>query len=123
MASSKRNLEINPSHPIIKELLSRVKNTADKDTEDMAILLYEAALLMSGLVLSFFFVCLKYFVGYTLSDPREFSNKFFKIFNPALGLTTDATVEEIEVDLNTENNFEAEPITPISESYHSKYIL
>jgi heat shock protein beta len=85
MASSKRNLEINPGHPVIKELAQRVQNNPDKDTEEMAILLYEAALLNSG---------------FPLSDPREFSNRFFKIFNPAMGISKDAMVEDIEVEID-----------------------
>jgi len=104
MATSKRNLEVNPGHPVIRELLHRVQNAnADKQTEEMAILLYEAALLNSG---------------YTLSDPREFSNKFFKIFTPAMGISRDAQVEEVEVDLNDEDVAdEPEKITPIGGSY------
>jgi len=85
MASSKRNLEINPGHPVIKELAERVKNTPDKDTEEMAVLLYEAALLNSG---------------FPLSDPREFSTRFFKIFNPAMGISKDAQVEDIHVEID-----------------------
>lgn len=50
MSNSKRNLEINPGHPVIKELLQRVQSGADKETEEMATLLYEAALLHSGLI-------------------------------------------------------------------------
>jgi len=85
MATSKRNLEINPGHPVIKELYHRVKNNPDKDTEEMATLLYEAALLNSG---------------FPLSDPREFSNRFFKIFNPAMGISKDAIVEDIDIEID-----------------------
>jgi len=80
MAKAKRNLEINPAHPIIKELLNRVQNNPNKETEEMATLLFEAALLNSG---------------YNLPDPREFSNRFFKVFNPAMGISKDAEVEDI----------------------------
>ena len=50
-SNAKRILEINPHHPVIKELLERVKeqtDEADKETVDMATLLYEAASLNSG---------------------------------------------------------------------------
>ena len=52
MAGKKRIFEINPHHPILKELLERVKdNPDDEDTEEMARLLYETALLNSGYIL------------------------------------------------------------------------
>jgi heat shock protein beta len=87
-ASSKRILEINPSHPIIKELLERVKDNPDSPdqyTADMATLLYESALLNSG---------------YAIHDVSAFSKKFYKVFNGALGIPQDAKVEEIEIDLD-----------------------
>lgn len=100
MASSKKNLEINPGHPVIKELLDRVANSPDKETEEMATLLYEAALLNSG---------------FSLSDPSEFAAKFFKIFNPAMGIAKDAKVEDVEVDLDDVDDEPEEPtITPVS---------
>lgn len=48
----KKTLEINPSHPSIKELLKRIKESelADEETKDSANLLFEAALLNSGKV-------------------------------------------------------------------------
>eukprot|EP00166_Cyanidium_caldarium_P000309 ctg_112.g70 len=47
MATQKKILEINPSHPIVKRLLAQVKggNSADKDA---ALLMYETALLQAG---------------------------------------------------------------------------
>jgi HSP90 family molecular chaperone len=44
----KKVLEINPAHPIIKELLERVNDGVDDDTKDLATILYESALLNSG---------------------------------------------------------------------------
>jgi len=96
-SNAKRILEINPHHPVIKELLERVKeqtDEADKETIDMATLLYEAASLNSG---------------YTLSDPHSFSSRFFKIFNGAMGIPKDAKVEEIEVEIDDEEEVAAEP--------------
>jgi len=101
MASSKRNLEVNPGHPVIKELLQRVQNNPDKDTEEMATLLYEAALLNSG---------------FSLSDPSEFAAKFFKIFTPAMGISKEARVEAMEVELDDEDDAADDTITPISGS-------
>jgi hypothetical protein len=35
-SNSKKILEINPNHPAIKELLKRVKDDPDKETEELA---------------------------------------------------------------------------------------
>lgn len=89
--SSKRKLEINPSHPIIKELLERVKDSPDSPdqyTTDMATLLYESALLNSG---------------YSIHDVSTFTKKFYKVFNGALGIPQDAQVEDVEVELDDED--------------------
>ena len=84
----KKLFEINPHHPIIKEMLERVKdNPDDPDTGEMAYLLYETALLNSG---------------YVLENPSEYARNFYKIFNGALGIPRNAQVEEIEVDLDDE---------------------
>merc|ERR1712228_330371 len=86
----KKNFEINPHHPIIKELLERVKdNPEDADTAEMSYLLYETALLNSG---------------YILSNPSEYARNFYKIFNGALGIPRNAKVEEIVVDLEDEED-------------------
>lgn len=52
----KRTLEINPSHPSMKELLKRIKEneTADEETKDAASLLFESALLSSGIIFKLF---------------------------------------------------------------------
>jgi len=82
--SSKRVLEINPAHPVIRELLERVKEGADDETKELATVLYETALLNSG---------------YSLHDTHGFSRRFFKIFNGAMGIPKDAQLEEPEIDL------------------------
>jgi len=49
---AKKTLEINPHHSVMKELLNKVKNSVDgktdAQTEDLASLLYNMALLNSG---------------------------------------------------------------------------
>lgn len=81
MYQVKKNFEINPHHPIIKELLERVKdNPDDVDTAEMSYLLYETALLNSG---------------YLLENPSDYARNFYKIFNGALGIPRNAKVEEI----------------------------
>lgn len=68
----------------------------------MAKVLYEGALVNSG---------------YTLRDYAGFSNRFYRLFNGALGLARDAPLKEVEVDLeeseeepnNNNNNDDARP--------------
>lgn len=93
-ANSKRVLELNPSHPAIKELFERVKDTPDDETKELATLLYEGALINSG---------------YNLKEPVEFSKRFYRLFNGALGIDKDAKVEDIEVDLTEEDVEEEKP--------------
>jgi heat shock protein beta len=51
---AKKHFEINPSHPIMKELLDRVKSSGgspDKDTIAIMDLIFDTALLNSGFVI------------------------------------------------------------------------
>jgi len=97
-SNSKKILEINPSHPVIKELLERVKDPRDEpdnETTELATLLYEAAMLNSG---------------FALGDAHAFTTRFFKVFNGALGVPKDAKVEEVQVDLDESSD--EEPAKP-----------
>ncbi|KAG9340037.1 hypothetical protein JZ751_022148 [Albula glossodonta] len=48
-ASQKKTLEINPKHPLIKEMLKRVsENAEDQTASDLAVVLFETATLRSG---------------------------------------------------------------------------
>lgn len=83
-ANQKKILEINPNHPAIKELLERVKDDPDNQTEEIARVLYEGALVNSG---------------YSLKDPANFAKRFYRLLNNALGIPKDAPIEEYEVDI------------------------
>jgi len=96
-SNSKKIMEINPSHPVIKELLERVKDPRDEvdnETKELATLLYDAALLHSG---------------YSIQDTHSFSTRFFKIFNGALGVPKNAKVEEVHVDLDESSESDEPP--------------
>lgn len=41
-----------------------------------------------------------------MASPAEFSSRFYRLFNSALGIPKDAVIEEIEVDLLEETEEE-----------------
>lgn len=90
-SASKKILEINPGHPIMKELLERVKESPDSETEELVKTLTETAMINSG---------------YTLENPHEYAKRFFKLFNGAMGISKDATVEDVEVGFDEEEEEE-----------------
>eukprot|EP00003_Mantamonas_plastica_P008785 TRINITY_DN1781_c0_g2_i3.p1 TRINITY_DN1781_c0_g2~~TRINITY_DN1781_c0_g2_i3.p1 ORF type:complete len:712 (-),score=352.61 TRINITY_DN1781_c0_g2_i3:51-2186(-) len=76
----KKTLEINPRHPIIKELKARVEDgSVGEETKDLAQLMYESALLTSG---------------FQVDDPAKFASRITKIINLGLNLDADAQAEE-----------------------------
>jgi len=79
---NKKIMEINPRHPIIKELLRRVES--DKEDEAAKVtskVLYETAVLSSG---------------YVVDDPSEFAGWIHKMMSLNLNIDPSAKVEEIE---------------------------
>ncbi|KAF5740875.1 Endoplasmin-like protein [Tripterygium wilfordii] len=80
----KRVLEINPRHPIIKELQERVaKDPEDEGLKQTGQLVYQTALMESGFV---------------LSDPKDFASRIYSSVKSSLDISPDAAVEE-EVDV------------------------
>ncbi|GLJ55069.1 hypothetical protein SUGI_1182040 [Cryptomeria japonica] len=93
----KRVLEINPRHPIIKEL--REKVVLDPESESVkqtAKLIYQTALVESG---------------FFLSDPKEFAANIYSAIKTTLNVSPDATVDEedeVEEETEVETTFDTE---------------
>ena len=76
--NQKKTLEINPRHPLIKELHRRVENEEqDETTVDLANVLYETAVLRSG---------------YALKDSVDFSGRIERMLRLSLGVDLKAPV-------------------------------
>merc|ERR1712037_443910 len=81
--SGRKTLEINPNHPVVVDLLSRVK--ADKEDAaslDTAQMLFQTALIESG---------------YEIADPSALVNRVYRLMSKELGVDPDAPLKEVEV--------------------------
>ncbi|KAK8596625.1 hypothetical protein V6N13_001238 [Hibiscus sabdariffa] len=95
----KRILEINPRHPIIKELRERVvKDSEDESVKQTAQLIYQTALMESG---------------FNLPDPKDFASRIYSSVKSSLNISPDAAIEEDdddaeETEIESETKGEAE---------------
>merc|ERR1719221_2350757 len=94
MMSGRKTLEINPNHPVIADLLSKVKaNKEDSAAQDTAQVLFQTALIESG---------------YEISDPSALVNRVYRLMSKELGVDPDAPLKEVEVPEEEEEAEEAE---------------
>merc|ERR1712238_272995 len=83
MMSGRKTLEINPNHPVIVNLLSKVKASKDDAAaRDTAEVLFQTALIESG---------------YEIADPSALVSRFYRLMSKELGVDPDAPLTEVEV--------------------------
>merc|ERR1712060_360456 len=83
MMSGRKTLEINPNHPVVVDLLSKVKaDKEDQAAKDTAAVLFQTALIESG---------------YEIADPSALVNRVYRLMSKELGVDPDAPLKEVEV--------------------------
>merc|ERR1711865_1181410 len=83
MMSGRKTLEINPNHPVIVNLLTKIKaDKEDKAAVDTAQMLFQTALIESG---------------YEIADPSALVNRIYRLMSNELGVDPDAPITEVEV--------------------------
>ena len=94
--NQKKILEINPGHPLIKELLKRVEaDPEDLRAKDSVTLMFESATLRSG---------------YELGDSKGFADRIERMLKQSLNISPDEKIEEeplFEDDVPAAENTEA----------------
>jgi len=96
--NQKKTLEINPRHPLMRELLRRVEaDEADDTAKDMAVMMFRTATLRSG---------------YMLQETSQFADSIEQMMRQTLGVSQN---EQVEFDEDEEDDAE-EPATASQES-------
>merc|ERR1712078_552127 len=92
MMSGRKTLEVNPNHPVIVDLLSKVKaDKTDANALDSAQVLFQTALIESG---------------YEIADPSALVNRVYRLMSKELGVDPDAPLKEVEVPEGEEEEAE-----------------
>merc|ERR1711975_85409 len=94
MMAGRKTLEVNPNHPVVVDLLAKVK--ADKEDAkalDTAQVLFQTALIESG---------------YEIADPSALVSRVYRLMSKELGVDPEAPIKEIEVPEDAEEEEAAE---------------
>merc|ERR1712182_182076 len=92
MMSGRKTLEVNANHPVIVDLLAKVKG----DKEDAAALDTAQVLFQTALIES----------GYEIADPSALVNRVYRLMSKELGVDPDAPIKEVEVPEEEEESEE-----------------
>merc|ERR1711896_121935 len=94
MMSGRKTLEINVNHPVIIDLLTKVKaDKEDKAAVDSASVLFQTALIESG---------------YEIADPSALVTRVYRLMSKELGVDPDAPLKEVEIPDEEEAEEESE---------------
>lgn len=92
--NQKKALEINPRHPLIRELLRRVEeDPSDPTAKDIAVMMFRTATLRSG---------------FMLRETADFALSVEHLMRKTLGIPLSETPEDEEDDLEDDSSFETE---------------
>merc|ERR1711886_6272 len=81
--SGRKTLEINANHPVIVDLLAKVKDDKENAAAlDTAQVLFQTALIESG---------------YEIADPSALVSRVYRLMSKELGVDPDAPLTEVEV--------------------------
>lgn len=96
---AKKTLELNPHHPVMKELLQRVKDQdgdLDEASTQYADLLFQMSLLNSGFI---------------VDEPTDLTSPLEKLIRVGFGIEREAPIVEIEIEIEEEPEVdESEPV-------------
>jgi heat shock protein beta len=83
MMAGRKTLEINGNHPVVHDLLQKVKdNSDDQNARDTAETLFQTAMIESG---------------YEISDPSDLAKRVYRLMSQKLGVDPDEPVRDIEL--------------------------
>merc|ERR1712238_631868 len=83
MMSGRKTLEINPNHPVVIDLLQKIKDDKENAAAiDTAQVLFQTALIESG---------------YEIADATALVNRVYRLMSKELGVDPDAPLKEVEV--------------------------
>lgn len=89
---AKKTLELNPHHPVIKEMLNRVKFASEGEIEQDEVLTEYADMIFNLAMLN---------SGFLIENPTDLTAPVQKLLKVGFGLRRDAPIEEIEIDIST----------------------
>merc|ERR1719456_1251119 len=92
MMSGRKTLEVNANHPVVIDLLSKIKDDKENPAAlDTAQVLFQTALIESG---------------YEIADPSALVNRVYRLMSKELGVDPDAPIKEVEVPEEEEEEAE-----------------